>query len=126
MIIRLNQIKESKHKHPYKIYKVPVQPYLFYHLVVSSAFIHPCHCVVVNQEVKHDPAKYVETMETCDEEKEVRKIWRSILIDVQVGPEDFLRHPLTVYKVLNKGWCIRTNNKVCPLPSLATQEANAS
>ena len=106
MIIRLNQIKESKHKHPYKIYKVPVQPYLFYHLVVSSSFINPRHRVVVNQEVKHDPTEYVETMETCDEEKEVRKIWRSILIDVKVGSEDFLRHPLTVYKVFNKSWSI--------------------
>ena len=81
----LYQIKECKYEYPNEVYKVPVQTNLRYHLIVASALQNTNSSLIENDEVQNHPTKYVETVETCDKEEQCSEVWRTILIDCQIG-----------------------------------------
>src|SRR6185295_1751878 len=61
----LNQIKTKEHKYPYKVYKVPVQPGLLYHQVMSSFSKHILLRHDQHDGVDNNTRKNVKAMETC-------------------------------------------------------------
>src|ERR1043165_6686662 len=117
----LNEIEECEHKQPHKIDKVPVETYLLDHLVAAAPVIRSRYRSEIHQEVQTHPTEYVEAVEACDEEKEVGKILRTILVHMKVCSRNFYALPDSrcVIKYLLERWGIGSNNEVCPLPCLA-------
>ena len=47
----LYQIKECKYEYPYQIHKVPVQPNLFYHFIVTSSLVGTQYHIKENDDI---------------------------------------------------------------------------
>jgi hypothetical protein len=65
----LDQIKQGKYKYPNQVYEVPVESDFLYHLVMASLVINPYCSLVEAKEQQENPNRYVETMESSNEEK---------------------------------------------------------
>jgi hypothetical protein len=65
----LDQIKQGEYKYPNQVYKVPVETNFFNHLVMSSFVINSYSCLVKAKEQQENTNRYVETMESSNEEK---------------------------------------------------------
>src|SRR6478735_1687605 len=115
-MLSLYKIKESKYKDPNEVYKVPIQSDFLHHLIVTSTFVNTSYCIEINQEVKTNSAKYVESMEPCDEEKEVGKVRRTVLILHEIGSVYYSFNPLPIYKFSYSCSGLCSNNKVRPFP----------
>lgn len=86
---------------------------------MTSALVNSCYSIVVDEKIKANPAKYVESVKTSDEKEEISKWLRPVLVDVQICSVHFLHHPLAIDKIFHHSWLASAYNKVCPLPSLA-------
>jgi hypothetical protein len=79
----LNEVEECKYEYPNKVYEVPVQTNFLHHFIVSSAVVNTGNRIIINQEVQHHTTEYVETVESSNEEEEIGKILRAILVSFQ-------------------------------------------
>src|SRR5690606_2218650 len=81
----LNQIEEGENEYPNKIHEVPVNSDLLDHLIRTSSFIGSENHVEEDNDVQDDPHRYVETVETGNEEEEIREQGVSVFVVFQVG-----------------------------------------
>jgi hypothetical protein len=65
----LDQIKQGKYKYPNQVYEVPVESDFLYHLVMASLVINPYCSLIEAKEQQENTNRYVETMESSNEEK---------------------------------------------------------
>ena len=66
----LKQVKYQEHEDPDQVYKVPVQPNFFDHFItILPRSVHSTGNIERNDQQEYHSRKYVETVETRDEEE---------------------------------------------------------
>src|SRR5690606_19523697 len=93
------KIKECKYKYPYQIHKVPVKPHFFDHFIMAAALVCAQNYIEEYDTVYKYASKYVETVETCNKEKEVCKQRMAVLIVAKVCA--FHHHLAIVHHFVN-------------------------
>src|SRR5882672_6181815 len=65
-------------------------------------------------------------MESGNEEKEIGKVGRPVLIFMKASPVDDSCYPLAIDKLFNGSASIRSDNEVSPFPGLTGKEADST
>jgi hypothetical protein len=86
----LYEVEEREYKYPNQVNEVPVKTNLFDHSVVTSALVGTQQHVVEQNEVKYNSREHVKTVETGDEEEEIRKQLVAVLVAVHVGTLNYI------------------------------------
>jgi len=83
-----DEVEEGEYKDPNEVDKVPVQSGFLHHLVVAAALKHPVQRHQENDDVDDHAGEDVESVESCNEEEEVRvRLLNGVLAVFEVRAE---------------------------------------
>ena len=86
---------------------------------MSSSLQNTYSSLVKDNEIEDYPTEYVETVKTCDKEKQGSKVWRAILILCKIGSKE---NGAISYWVT----FVNTVNKMLPFPRLTAKESDTT